>query len=196
MQGNWKTEFPDFDGMPELPKGLRDASWHNDACPKFIIWEDDESPKFQWITLWVDWANPDHREVSTSCRYLITATDEDGRVDPVTLAQSDDWEVIRQAVEFLQSNGGNMAGDVIRLSRYFSALIRAEYSESELVEVNARNRKNPDQGCATHDFRDANAYMYGAFCALFFTEPDAGEELDSALMNAAWDLSRATGFAG
>ena len=190
---NWKTEFKDFDAMPDdLPEGLIDSSWGNDACPSFLIWQDDESPMFQRVTLWIDWADSNMREVPNSPRYLISAIDEDGRVDPVKLDSSDNWAAIRETVVFLLSN----AKDVVKLSRYFSALIRAEYTETELREVIERNKTPLYQSgaCATHDFRDANAFMFGAFAALFFRQMDFESADEMQLHNLAWELSRQAGF--
>lgn len=194
MESNWKTEFPDFLDMPELPRGLRDSSWHNDACPSFIVWQDETVPKYETFKLWVDWANPDLREIPTAKRFTLCAMSEDGRFESISLIEeSDSWEDIRPAVEFLRDNGG----DVERLSRYFSALIRAEYTESELQEVIRKNRAAGyhESSCATHDYRDSNAYMYGAFCALFFREAESDSEHDAALINFAWKLSQRSDFA-
>ena len=82
------------------------------------------------------------------------------------------------------------------LSRIFSALVRATFTPAELSEINRRNLTPAYAGaCATHDFCDSNALMYGAFCALKFREPDPGSESDTEAMNRAWDESRLAGFA-
>lgn len=80
-----------------------------------------------------------------------------------------------------------------KLAQYFAALIRAEYTPDELAEVIKRNRANPGQGCATHDFRDANAYMFGAWAAMHFAEPDFSESCIE-LINRAWDIAREKEF--
>lgn len=86
--------------------------------------------------------------------------------------------------------------DVVTLARYFSALIRAELSADEIAQVRERNRTAAYAGaCATHDFRDANAYMFGAFAALRFEAPDISDEAANDLMDQAWDLARAQEFA-
>jgi hypothetical protein len=86
--------------------------------------------------------------------------------------------------------------DAARLAAYFSALVRAELSPVELAEVRRRNA-SPDYAaaCATHDFRDANALMFGAYAALAFEAPDPADESTADIMNQAWDLARARGFA-
>lgn len=85
--------------------------------------------------------------------------------------------------------------DANKLARYFAALIRVEYTPDELAEVNRRNATPAYAGsCATHDFRDANAYMFGAFAALWFETPDAGNPDHSTLINRAWDIAREKEF--
>lgn len=190
----YQTEFPDFPAadMPsDIPADFADSSWRNEICPSFTIWENMDSPVFQWAKLWIDYADSALREFQDGKRFLIQLIDEDGRVSPADIWQSDDWNSTRQFAEFLRDN----IGDILQLSRYFSALIRAEYTESELQEANARNRSAAyTAACASHDFRDSNSYMYGAFCALYFAEPDLNSESDCGKMNAAWDISRAMGF--
>lgn len=83
-----------------------------------------------------------------------------------------------------------------KLSQYFSALCRAEFSADTLAQINRLNATPEYQfACATHDFTDSNALIFGAFCALFFRVPDFTSDSDLALINRAWDLSRANGFA-
>lgn len=190
----YQTEFPGFADMPhDIPAALVDSSWHNDTCPSFTVWEDVESPLFQFCKLWVNYADPKSREFDGSSRFELTLFEEDGRVEPVNLFMSDDWQAMRKQVEFYRDN----LSDILKLARYFSALIRAEYSRDEFAEVIRLNRTPEYIGaCATHDFRDANAYMYGAFAALYFREIDFESDKDNALTNAAWDIARATGFAG
>ena len=93
----------------------------------------------------------------------------------------------------LEKRGAGLMENVEKLSRYFSALIRAEYTDAELSEVNRRNAQS-DMGCATHDFRDANAFMYGAWCALNFAEPDLAQDSTVDTINQAWNTSRAAQF--
>lgn len=86
--------------------------------------------------------------------------------------------------------------DTTTLARYFAALIREALSPYELAAVVLRNaRPEYSRCCATHDFIDPNACMYGAFCALRFAPPDVASEADAALMNAAWTLARSANFA-
>ncbi len=191
----YAIEFPDFADMPtDLPAGLVDRSWRQDVCPSFTIWEQETGFRYGQLVLWIDHANPAQREVETGKRFLITLLAEDGRDEPIDLLKSDDWQETRKAVEFLRKN----INDIQTLAKYFAAIIRAEYTKEELETVNRRNR---DPGytdymsaCATHDFRDSNAYIYGAYCALYFKEPDLSSEDDCQRMNHAWTLAKETGF--
>lgn len=85
------------------------------------------------------------------------------------------------------------------LARYFSALVTAHFDSDTLAEINRRNA-TPDYvcACATHDFTDANALMWGAWGALHFEAPDLSTA-DSAQavadeMGRAWDAAKAAGF--
>jgi hypothetical protein len=191
----YRTQFPDYpeSDMPQdIPQGLTDSSWRNDTCPSFTVWENDESPAFNWCRLWVDYADPDQRELKPIARFQLTLWDDNSKIDPVTLLESDDWPAMRKQVEFYRDN----LSDVLRLARYFAALIRAEYTSEEFAEVIRLNRMPKQTGtCATHEFRDANAYMYGAFAALYFRTIEFESEKDIALINAAWTIAKATGFA-
>ncbi len=85
--------------------------------------------------------------------------------------------------------------DTKRLARYFAALISVEFTQSELQEVNRLNALPEYRHvCATHNFRDANAYMYGAFAALFFRPMECESESDCTICNDAWKLARNAGF--
>lgn len=187
----YQTEFPNFADMPQdIPAAWDDSSWRHDACPSFTLWE-DTAQRYERLVLWVDYVNPADREVSGGKRFLLCLISEDGRDEPVNLIMSDDWQETRKAAEFIRAN----MGDIQTLARYFAALIRAEYTAEELQEVIRRNRANPSKGCATHDFRDSNAYMFGAFAALFFDCPDPSNSDHAGIMNAAWDIARQSGFA-
>lgn len=81
---NWKEEFPDFDHMPDIPQNWTDVSWHNDSCPSF------ECGK---LRIWVDYQNPDLREVSTPYRFgVMTIDDDNGNQE--SLLDTDDWSEI------------------------------------------------------------------------------------------------------
>lgn len=82
--------------------------------------------------------------------------------------------------------------DIKQLARNFAALINANLNQHEISEINAINSKNPDF-CASHDYMDSNALMYGAFGALFFREPDYFAS-DTDLMNKAWNIAKLAQF--
>jgi hypothetical protein len=82
---------------------------------------------------------------------------------------------------------------VRRLARYFAALVRESFDPHTMATIIKTNMEKPDC-CATGDHMDSNALMYGAYCALMFAEPDAGNETDANLMNGAWDIAKAAHF--
>lgn len=90
----YKTEFPDYDDNLdwhiETVPDFEDASWHNDACPKF------ESLKLGCI-IWLDYRALDKRETgSNSTRYALSTT-YDG---PVDILSSNDWvDIVRRVDE-------------------------------------------------------------------------------------------------
>jgi len=71
---NYKYEFPDFDyEIPDLGKGWIDSSWHNDTCPSF------EYTTKQGVVyrLWIEYLNPDIREVGGSQHVLSKFFNDD-----------------------------------------------------------------------------------------------------------------------
>ena len=82
-----------------------------------------------------------------------------------------------------------------QLARCFAALVRATFTPDDIDTVNGRNA-HPDYAgaCATHDFCDANALMYGAWCALAFETPDMSDAETADAMNAAWNIAKRAGF--
>jgi len=69
---SYKTEFPDFPAshMPRIPLGFDDVSWHNDAMPRF------ESEALG-LTLWIDYLQPEKREIETGRRFLLVHNGHD-----------------------------------------------------------------------------------------------------------------------
>lgn len=90
---SYRTEFPDFDPatMPAIPAGFEDESWHNDACPSFH----HEGLR---LTIWVDYADPQHRDSADSTRFALIRTDEE-RTWLGELVDSDDWSDILAGIE-------------------------------------------------------------------------------------------------
>ena len=82
---SYQTEFPDFDPatMPDLTMlpGFRDISWKQDMGPFF---------QRNTVTVMVDYANPDQREIPNTPRFCVTiVTDAIGHER--TLIETDDW---------------------------------------------------------------------------------------------------------
>ena len=98
----WRREFPDYPpaDMPAIPETWSDHSWHNDACPFFLI--------TGALGVFVDFADPmqsefpDQRIAGELCRFQIVAMD-DGQhpVEPVeSPLASDDWnEILARAAK-------------------------------------------------------------------------------------------------
>ena len=81
----------------------------------------------------------------------------------------------------------------------FHAAIRAACSGAEVAEIDRRNRERNDGSCATHDFLDPNTVMAEAFETAtgrdsFNGDGRIGEQVLTVL-NAAWDIAMAHGFA-
>jgi hypothetical protein len=76
---SYLSEFPaDYEVPPVFLRWtqlglLVDASWHNDACPKFEYYLPND-PK-AGIRIWVDAATPDDREVQGSKRFTVSLFD-------------------------------------------------------------------------------------------------------------------------
>lgn len=55
----YQAEFPDFDRAAEIDEliaaGWRDASWHNDGCPRVHCGD---------AVIWIDYTDPDKSEVA------------------------------------------------------------------------------------------------------------------------------------
>jgi hypothetical protein len=83
-------EFPAADMPADLPAAWIDASENGDACPRFDAG--------YGITIWIDWANPAHRDVAGASRFTVTL-DEAGNV----AITGDAFEPIRIWAEALVS---------------------------------------------------------------------------------------------
>lgn len=84
----YRTEFPDFDPatMPIIPAWL-DTSWHNDTCPSF---------QSETVRIFIDYADPQQREIAESVRYSVHANDN-AMAD--VLFYADDWLAILAFVD-------------------------------------------------------------------------------------------------
>lgn len=80
------------------------------------------------------------------------------------------------------------------LSQVFAARIRDALTPEQLVAVNAVNATRGSESCATHCYVDANEHMLDALNE--FDVPFAPADMTQALLlDAAWTLARARGFA-
>lgn len=104
-----------------------------------------------------------------------------------------------QADELAALNDAEAARE---LANNFSVIIRESFSRSELREINERNKTNPPNICATHDFCDANMVMHEAWVQVFGGHEDGGLAIDCnnekqcATWNRAWALAKAAQFKG
>lgn len=81
------------------------------------------------------------------------------------------------------------------LARAFARRLREEIGEDDLRAVVARNRASGDpNGCASHDFCDANMPMAEAFEEVLGADPEEPDDCDPALWDAAWDRAKAADF--
>ena len=70
--------------------GWTDASWHNDACPRWV------GPS--GLVLWVDYVDPDARDCPGSDRFVLCGADDDADDAPgPVLMMSESFEAIRAA---------------------------------------------------------------------------------------------------
>ena len=88
----WQREFPRFerDWIPDLPDTFEDYSWHNDACPRFHDIMRD-------LVLWVDYPNPQDREIPENLRYAVCREGDDGSKEPLIAA--DAWTVVKDFID-------------------------------------------------------------------------------------------------
>lgn len=92
---SYKTEFPSFVLDVEIPEGVTDQSWRNDACPRF----EKDLPDGRYLSIWVDFANPAERE-SLDCHRFAVDLHESDTTYLRTLISSDNWQEI---VDFINT---------------------------------------------------------------------------------------------
>lgn len=92
---NLAKEFPDFDlsSLPEVPAAWSDESWHNDACPCFLVgtFKHDGNDERK-VYAYIDYAEPQEREIPESPRFNLHAIALDGNTQH--LIDSDDWQAV------------------------------------------------------------------------------------------------------
>jgi hypothetical protein len=105
---------------------IKDKSWQNDVCPSFMFKAKINSNSFglnqrpqsqsqqdeQYLVLWVDYENEDHRENTTTSRYsIVTATNLGSLHEPeiyhdehsFTLFESEDPATLTQYLSTLSA---------------------------------------------------------------------------------------------
>lgn len=163
------TEFPDFPeaDLPAIPPSWSDLSWHNDACPFFLITGS--------LGVWVDYSDHEASDFGPARdgRFgLVPMIDAQYPVDGAEpLLVTDDWQAL--------------LAKAIGVS--FVAALKAQLEPDEFEQMRQRNVKRPQGVCHSHDFCDANMPMASAFEAVMGREPDPAQETDAALWSAAWE---------
>lgn len=84
---DYRKEFPDFDpaSLPVIPAHWQDESWHNDACPFFVMGAT--------MGVFVDYVDPAMRECGADVPRFSVVRLEDGAhpLQPSTIIATDDW---------------------------------------------------------------------------------------------------------
>jgi hypothetical protein len=200
-------EFPSFDlaTMPDVPAHWEETSWHNDACPSFIITDS--------LGVFVDFADPAMSDFPnwrrdgkmkrfSLCpmrdRQHISSDDADAEGLPENI-QTDDWNELLSAA----------------IAETFADNLRGILTAAQWAEMRRINVDHTDDGiCASHDYCDSNMPMGAAFESVMGWEPctlpdpenegqrvfcsdvetpesEAAQERDCALWNRAWDIAKA-----
>ena len=87
---------------------------------------------------------------------------------------------------------------MISMALEFQRTMAEWLDHDTLVEIDTTNAIRDDQTCASHDHCDPNVAMWDAFVTVYDREPDLamdGWNADISIMNAAWTIAKANGFA-
>lgn len=105
MPGQWEIAFPEFRGtMPCIPDSWQDVSWHNDACPSFVVMQGGNGDSnFQTCRVWIDCVDAQEREIPRNARFMVTYA-RDGEND-ICFFMSDSWPEILAYVAIRQFLG-------------------------------------------------------------------------------------------
>lgn len=84
-------EFPDYDQdtLPLIPAAWDDSSWHNDACPSFVI-EDIG------VQVFIDYANAVQRETLGGYRYSVLDVAD---IQTLEMLSTEDWQAVLACVQ-------------------------------------------------------------------------------------------------
>lgn len=85
---------------------------------------------------------------------------------------------------------------IAKLATEFAVELAKQLTAENAVQVAAAQAKEQDsKTCHLHDVCDANVVMWNAFVKVFNDVPDLqDEDLDVALINAAWPIGREAFF--
>jgi hypothetical protein len=98
MRNLYKTEFRYFDfDIPTLPAGFIDCSWHNNVSPSF----ERKYNETEFVTLWVDYANPKRRECGGKQFTLTILKNDDLCNDIKYILETDSWDEMLNKVNEL-----------------------------------------------------------------------------------------------
>lgn len=115
MYQDYKTEFRYFDfDIPQLPDGFKDDSWHNNVCPSFIRILDD-----QIVTLWVDFADPERREIRGSQFFLTIEPNNDYFNEVTHVFETDSWDEMMSKINELFKNQTINKSDQFDYNKYY-----------------------------------------------------------------------------
>ncbi len=95
---NYKNEFPNFNLTVKIPNDFMDVSWHNDISPSF---EKILSNKYI-IMLWVNYSDPDDREISEHNQFLATILMPD-KCEPEEALSSNNYKDILKWIKQIEN---------------------------------------------------------------------------------------------
>lgn len=139
MKANWKNEFPEFPAadMPDIPEQWEDSSWHNDACPSFVVMKGGEGDSnFKLARVWIAESDPAQREFPESPRFQVSFEDGmRGAQDELNGFSigiaSDDWQEILNYVQIRCT----LAAEYVRLVGYNPFLDYPEIDPESVSET-------------------------------------------------------------
>ena len=177
----WHAEFPTyaFADMPALPRAWEDVSWHNDACPCFVVAGVNGG---EMLRAWVDYRDPNNRDNGPDMpRFLLQWDTFDGSAGRVVYEGED----VAKLIAF---------GQLEALAYRFAMGLRRELLATEWQALRIANRSSAPGGCNANDYCDANMVMLAAFTEITGRDPlatgDGFADADMAAFNDAWDIAR------
>jgi hypothetical protein len=121
---DYRKEFPDFPaiGMPAIPEGFADSSWHNDSCPSLIS-------EALGLRIWIDYVQVELREhADDGYRFVLMPENNDD--DITEHVCTDDWAAILEAVE---EERAEIAGCLERLEKAEGAILQWQLDDPKFA---------------------------------------------------------------